>query len=110
MKGWALFAFVIGLPFVIGYICWSLKKGLRPELSQATHVLLGVMGVIVAIRMLGFTIAGDLSVLVAAQDSQSIWALTAEDGIFIGVGALAMAWVAVQSAYQAFSAIRNAEK
>jgi len=95
---------------VLGYIVWAWKKGLQPELSQATHILLGVMGVVVAVRMLGFTIAGDLSVLVAAQNSENIWALTAEDGIFIGVGALAMAWVAVQSTYQAFSAIRNAAK
>ena len=110
MKGWALVAFLSALPFVLGYVGWALKKGIKPELSQATHLLVGVMGVVASIRLFGFTVAEDLSVLVAAQKDAGIWALTADDAIFIAVGALAMAWVSVQSAYQAFNAVRNAEK
>lgn len=106
MKGWVLVGALCGLFAIVFYAIWAWCKKMQPVLNQALHIFLGVTGLIASIRLIGFTVFEDLSVLVAAQNERGIWALTADDAIFIFIGAIAMGWVSIQSAYQGFSSLR----
>jgi hypothetical protein len=75
------------------YIGIALKKKASPTLESCIHIFLTALGLMGAVRILGFVVCGSFSALVKADLNQGIFALTEEDSVTFIIAAVALGWV-----------------
>lgn len=104
MTGWLLVGALFGLAGMLAYVVASFRVGKSPDLTGAMNVFAGVAGFVASIRMLFIIFLGDLEAQLLSATTKSTWDLTPADASFIFIGAIAMGWVSIQTAYKSWSA------
>jgi len=92
----ALAGIAAGLVGIVVYVCTALKRGKKPELAPALHVLGSAVGVAGGVRMFGIVIADELA------DQADSFQLLGEDALVICVGALALIWISIEMIVKTF--------
>jgi hypothetical protein len=86
---------------VISYACYAVRIKKKPDLATGLHIALAAAAIPAAVRLIGFPFTSDFHKLTAAADT-SWWSVSGEDGLFIVLGGIAIAWVSVQIIWDGF--------
>jgi hypothetical protein len=91
------FGLVLGAGIFLLYVVVAFRKKAEPTLEAGIHIFLSALGLMGAVRILGFVWCGAFSALVANHEvNRGTFAVSEEDAVSLVIAALSLAWVTVK--------------
>ena len=81
------------------------KKKKQPSIDGAIEIIISAVGVTGALKLLGFIFTDNFVKLTSSTTPKALFTLSSEDWLFFVLGAIALAWVSIQSIYRRFAEV-----
>lgn len=99
-----VYGLCLAVVLLLAYLACAAKAKKRPDLRSAIEILVSAVSIAGAVRLSGFVFTSDFKkVTKMLAENESWWSLSPEDGLFLFIGGLALAWVSCQQIWEGFA-------
>lgn len=107
MSLFLFYSIILAIILIVGYIILGVRNKKSTTLEDIVQIFFGGLGVCTAIRLIGFVLSGQFSILVKQVKNDNIFSFSEEDAVYIVLGGIAIGWVSVQTMLGSFKKVAN---
>jgi autotransporter translocation and assembly factor TamB len=98
----------VGIALAIAYLIAAIKLKAAPQLEHMVHLFFSAVGLMGAVRIVGFIACGAFGKLLKDEVNTGPFAISDEDAVTLVVAAVALAWISIKLIWKPFQELKAA--